>query len=83
MYVIVNVGKPLWPSTTCPPEWFFVLPGKEPHTYGTLDEAARELAELMEEYGHTLDTAPIFRLEPVPSGEVEAALKRVRECLEA
>lgn len=74
-YVIVNVTRgPGWK-----PYWFYVLPGEEPHTYGTLEEAAEGLLFVMEEYGHTIETAPIFKLEPISVEEIEAVLERIQE----
>jgi len=76
LFVIVNTsrGVDVFPA----PGMHYVLPGEEPRTFGTLDEAAEALVELADEYGHTVETAPIFRLEPVPVGEVEAAVERAR-----
>ncbi len=79
-YVVVNVTHPIYAGIG-EPYWFPVMPGEEPHTYGTLDEAAECLADLAEEYGHTPKTALIFKLEPVPIKEVERALEQAKRRL--
>ena len=60
-----------------------VMPGEDPHTYYDLDCAAEGLAYLFADYGHTLDTATIFRLLPLPRAEVARlvteALERIGE----
>ena len=76
LFVIVNTsrGVDVFPA----PGMHYVLPGEEPKTFGTLDEAAESLLDLTDEYGHTVETAPIFRLVPVPVDEVDAAVERAR-----
>lgn len=79
-YVVVNTTRPLWQALddTYPGE-FPVMPGEEPHTHGLLRNAAACLAGLMDEHEHTVETAPIFSLIPVPLDWVEAALKLVKK----
>jgi len=52
--------------------------GEDASTYGELDDAAYALLDIIEEYDHTIYSAPIFKLVPVPYGEVEKAIERVR-----
>jgi len=58
-----------------------VMPGEEPHTYGSVRTALGQVAILAVEHGHDLTTAQIFELVPVPlTGEMEAELEdRVKE----
>ena len=74
LYVIVNVSKPVGLATS--PGMYYVT-GEEPHTFGTLDEAVEGFLELAREFGHTLETAPMFKLEPVSVEEVHRAMRRV------
>jgi hypothetical protein len=77
LYVIVNVSKRI--EFLSAPGRHYVVPGEEPGTFGTLDEAAEALLDLMDEYDHSLETAPLFKLVPVPVDEVKAALARARD----
>ncbi len=76
LFVIVSVSQEtaIFPA----PGKHYVLPALEPTTYGTLDEAAEMLAHTLGVCGYTVETAPIFKLEPVPVDEVEAAVERAR-----
>lgn len=79
-YVVVNTSNPMWLAFNEDyPGEFPVMPGEKPHTYGLLRNAADCLADLMDEYEHTIESAPIFSLIPVPLDWVEAALKLVKE----
>lgn len=79
-YVVVNTSNPMWLAFNEDyPGEFPVMPGEEPHTYGLLRNAADCLADLMDEYEHTIESAPIFSLIPVPLDWVEAALKLVEK----
>ena len=75
LYIIVNVSKPV--GLAASPGMYYVLPGEESHTYGTLDEGVEEFFELSREFGHTLETAPIFELKPVSAERVHQAMRHV------
>lgn len=77
-YVVVNCSLGSGPLFGDPGE-LNVMPGEEPHTFGTIMSAAREVNSLMEEYDHDLETAQIFQLIPAPLDWVEESLKLVKE----
>jgi len=77
MYVVLNASRPYEYSFGRPGE-HCVMPAEDPHTYGALDDAAGQVATLMAEYGHTVETAPIYCLAPVPRALVEEAMARAQ-----
>ena len=80
MYVIVNTSnRDNWGQAFGDPLCFYVLPGDEPHTHGDLTRILEDFLDLQIEYNHTLETAPIFKLVPVPIEELEALYKDVRD----
>ena len=76
MFVIVNVSKPYAYAQ----EWgeFYVMPGEEPHTFGSLVEAVFEQLMLMDEYGHNPYSAPIYRLVPVSDEKRKGVLEEAQ-----
>ena len=84
LFTVVNTSKPMFPEwVSMDPQryasWLPVMPVEEPHTYGTLSDAAEQVVSLMEEYGHTPDTAQIYLLVPIPPALRDAAIERVKE----
>ncbi len=56
-----------------------VLPaGGTPATFGSMDQVADALLSLKQEHGYTPETGSLFKLVPVPVGEVEAAMAKAR-----
>jgi len=47
------------------------------HTHHTLKDATELVAQLLDEFDHTIESARIFKLEPVPLDEVAEMLRRV------
>jgi len=81
MFVVVNVSRPApWPA---PEDSFSLMPGEDPVTCATLERAVEVQARLAVEYGHNINSAPIYELVPVPDEVVEPlfeeALKRIKE----
>ena len=56
----------------------YVMPGEDPHTYGSLEDAAEGLQTMIDEYDHTPQSSPIYRLVSVPLSDVYAALAHVQ-----
>ena len=56
----------------------YVMPGEDPHTYGSLEDAAEGLQTMIDEYDHTPQSAPIYRLVAIPPAKVYAALAHVQ-----
>ena len=79
-YVVVNVSGPA--DLSMADGEFFVMPGESPRTYPSLEAAVGCKARLMLEYGHSIDTVPVYRLAVVPDEEVrpllEEALARLK-----
>ena len=59
-----------------------LIPGESPQTYPTLDEAMELVVGLYHEYGHTHETARVFRLSEIPENELRIAFDQTRKELE-
>lgn len=68
-----------WPDE----KWYYVLPGESPHTYTKLESAAAQVAERIQEDGHTWNTIAIFELYRVDSGRLEPLVQLALKKLEA
>jgi len=77
MYVVLNAARPYDYSFGRPGE-YHIMPYEDPHTYGALDEAAEQVVTLMAECDHTIETAPIYCLVPVPRTVVVEAVARAQ-----
>jgi len=55
----------------------FYIPGEEASTHDTLKGAAQQVIDLMDENYHTIETARIFKLVPVPLNQVAVAIREL------
>lgn len=74
LFVVVNRSRLIWPGGF---NEHPVLPGEDPHTFNCIPDAAEALADLASEYNHTPESAPIYRLVPVPVAIVRPLLEKV------
>ncbi|OUC11783.1 MAG: hypothetical protein B0A82_26745 [Alkalinema sp. CACIAM 70d] len=72
-FIVVKVDEPLpWSKQ----ETFYpILPTEEPHTYGTLQQAAELVASLIEDFGYTTQNTRIYQLVPVPDAEAPPSIQ--------
>ena len=69
-YVVVNVTRgPVYRE----PGECFVIPGKDMHTFNSLERASHTVLNMVLEHGHDLLSARIHRLAPVPEHEAQKA----------
>ena len=81
LFVVVNVSKPaeFWGVIG----EFAVMPGESPRTYPSLVAAVTCQARLALEYGHSIDTVPVYRLAVVPDEDVLPLFERILADMEA
>jgi len=81
MYVVVNTTRLMHYFARY--DEHPVMPGEEPHTYGTLEDAVEQQVSLHFENGHSPETAVVYELVPVSIKEVmpifEAKVKEEKE----
>jgi hypothetical protein len=82
-YVVVDLNCPYslkWFGTPRPGEYGIAIEAdsEEAHTWGSLDAAAVLVAEYVLRQDRTTETAPVYRLVPVPQEQVAAAVARVQ-----
>jgi len=81
MYVVVNLAGDI--HTGAGHKSYYVMPGENPHTVDSLQDAVEIAADLSKEFGHNLVTAGVFRLVRVPTEAIQEmydeALKREEE----
>ncbi len=76
MYVVVNMTI-RHPSLSS--GGHLVMPGENPHTYISLDEAVEQQVDLHYEHGHMPETAVIYKLTPVPLEEITPLFEATKE----
>jgi len=64
LYVVVNLANNCYGNHP-------VMPADDiAHTYHSVEDAAWQVYTLMEEYDHTIESARVYKLVPVPLAEV-------------
>jgi hypothetical protein len=71
-YIVVNLSKQFMG------DGFYVC-GEETHTHHTIKDGAELITQLLEEHDHTIESARLFKLVPVPLNEVADAIRQAVE----
>lgn len=72
-YIVLNLSRPLFAGDG---KYNFYVVGEEATSYGKLEEAVSQVAQLIQENGHVRNSVSIYALHLVPSRDTDSLIKK-------